>query len=395
MIDRLAIEERVREWGLREDVVEKDYVLGWVLWGIGSDPVLSGAWVFKGGTCLKKCFFETYRFSEDLDFTVLPGGPIRDAELQPLLASMLDRVSQESGIDFSQRAPMLKTERTGRYTEGRLYYQGPRRAPVAAIRLDLSSSEVMARPGVPREISHPYPDGLPQPGTVLCYDFVEVFAEKTRALGERCRPRDLYDVVNIYRRADLRGDAHDVRTVLHAKCASKGVAVPTLDAVLAKREELENEWHNMLAHQLPLLPSADAFLAELGEVFAWLAGGRAVAPPRTIPIGCDEDASWLPPATVTTWATRAPLETIRFAGTNRLCVELGYKGSLRVIEPYSLRRTRAGKILLHAERADTGEHRSYDISLIESAKVLNRTFVPKYPIELASGVLPTARRGGR
>ncbi len=59
MIGRAAIVERVAEWGLREDVVEKDYVLGWVLWSIGSDPVLSGAWAFKGGTCLKKCYVET------------------------------------------------------------------------------------------------------------------------------------------------------------------------------------------------------------------------------------------------------------------------------------------------------------------------------------------------
>lgn len=43
MIGRAAIVERVSEWGLREDVVEKDYVLGWVLWGIGTDPVLSNA----------------------------------------------------------------------------------------------------------------------------------------------------------------------------------------------------------------------------------------------------------------------------------------------------------------------------------------------------------------
>lgn len=28
------------------------------------------SWVFKGGTCLKKCYFETYHFSEDLDFTL-------------------------------------------------------------------------------------------------------------------------------------------------------------------------------------------------------------------------------------------------------------------------------------------------------------------------------------
>jgi hypothetical protein len=37
LISRLDIEERVREWNLREDIVEKDYVIGWFLWGIGSD----------------------------------------------------------------------------------------------------------------------------------------------------------------------------------------------------------------------------------------------------------------------------------------------------------------------------------------------------------------------
>jgi len=31
------------------------------------------SWAFKGGTCLKKCYFETYRFSEDLDFTLTEG----------------------------------------------------------------------------------------------------------------------------------------------------------------------------------------------------------------------------------------------------------------------------------------------------------------------------------
>ncbi len=34
MIDRQEILDLSREWGLRPDVVEKDYVLGWVLAGI-------------------------------------------------------------------------------------------------------------------------------------------------------------------------------------------------------------------------------------------------------------------------------------------------------------------------------------------------------------------------
>ena len=62
------------EWSLRADVIEKDWALGWVLAGIAAHPQLA-TWVFKGGTCLRKSYYETSRFSEDLDFTVISNGP--------------------------------------------------------------------------------------------------------------------------------------------------------------------------------------------------------------------------------------------------------------------------------------------------------------------------------
>ena len=79
----------------------------------------------KGGTCLKKCYIETYRFSEDLDFTVLPGGIIDPGDLLPVLKDVLDRVNQESGIDFSGREPLLRVRREPGSVEGRIYYHGP------------------------------------------------------------------------------------------------------------------------------------------------------------------------------------------------------------------------------------------------------------------------------
>ena len=33
MITRTELNERIWEWGIREDVLEKDYVIGWVLLG--------------------------------------------------------------------------------------------------------------------------------------------------------------------------------------------------------------------------------------------------------------------------------------------------------------------------------------------------------------------------
>ena len=76
MIRKQDILDRAAEWQLRVDVVEKDYVLAWLLAAVASHAETSTDWVFKGGTCLKKCYFETYRFSEDLDFSLTPRGPL-------------------------------------------------------------------------------------------------------------------------------------------------------------------------------------------------------------------------------------------------------------------------------------------------------------------------------
>lgn len=400
MITRADIVERVREWGLAEQVVEKDYALGWVLWGIGSDPVLGQQWVFKGGTCLKKCYIETYRFSEDLDFTVLPGGSVDLDRLVPLVQRMLVRVSERSGIDFSVAEPRFRVRPSGTSVEGRVYYRGPRQTTTpGSVKLDLSADEQVVRPPVLRSIAHPYPDPLPPPGSVRCYSFEEVFAEKLRAMGQRGRPRDLYDIINLFRRNDLRLHGTLVRDVLVEKCRIKSVDVPTADSVASAphRAELDAEWANMLGHQLPALPPLEQFVEELPDLFAWLHGEKEFPPLEAIALAANEDETWSPPPTAASWREGVPLEPVRFAATNHLCVALTYGGSMRVIEPYSLRRTRDGNLLLHALRADDREHRSYRVDRMEHVQVTTRPFRPAYAIEFSSiGPLaaPPARGGG-
>ena len=94
------------------------------MWGIGNDENLNKGWVFKGGTCLKRCFIETWRFSEDLAFTVLPDGIIEPDILCDVFESMLERIHDESGIDFSVKEPLFKLRGTGTI-EGRIYYREP------------------------------------------------------------------------------------------------------------------------------------------------------------------------------------------------------------------------------------------------------------------------------
>jgi len=399
VIARAELQARVREWGLTEEVVEKDYVLGWLLWGIGSHPALREHWVFKGGTCLKKCFVETYRFSEDLDFTVLEGGPLLPDALLPVLAEVLDTVEQKAGIELTRRPPIVRVRPDGRSAEGRIYYRGPRGAPgEARVKLDLTYDEIVVQPAMRREIAHAYDDVLPDDGSVLCYAFVEVFAEKLRALGQRTRPRDLYDVVNLYRRADLRGEQALVTQVLERKCAFKNVSVPNFESVgvTEKLDDLRGDWQAMLAHQLPTLPKVDEFLDALGDLFSWLAGREPVRL-EPAPAGREEvDDAWVAPATMTRWPGGVPLEQIRFAGANHLLVDLRYQGTTRLIEPYALRRSLAGNLLVYAIKAATDEVRAYRVDRIEGVRVTNQSFVPLYAIELSVALpVATGRRAPR
>ncbi len=207
-------------------------------------------------------------------------------------------------------------------------------------------------------------------------------------MGERCRPRDLYDIIHLFRRQDLRSVPELIYSVLIEKCESKGVPVPSFTTLESSpyRAELESEWENMLAHQLPALPPLDEFWAELPKLFQWL---EQTAAPEELPamaVTIGEDVSWRPPATAWDWSAEShvPLEPIRFAAANHLCVELGYKGKKRIIEPYSLRRTMEGRLLIHAIRTDTREHRAYRVDRIESVRVTSRPFTPVYAIEFSA-----------
>jgi len=222
------------EWSLDVGVIEKDYLLGWLLAGIANHDALSRTWVFKGGTCLRKCYYETFRFSEDLDFTIVEGGPEEPGELTRIFVEIAEWIREESGIELivDDSSFRRRINRRGRPTvEGRVAYRGPSgQSSLPKVKLDLTSDEVLAERPVIRPIGHPYSDSLPVQG-VLSYSITELFGEKLRALAERCRPRDLYDVVHMHRHPDLIGLSGSVRRALQRKCAHAGIEVPTLESI--------------------------------------------------------------------------------------------------------------------------------------------------------------------
>ncbi len=393
MIDRREILDIAAQVSLTPHVVEKDYVLGWVLGGIYAHPELAESWIFKGGTCLKKSFFETYRFSEDLDFTLRDETHIEDGFLKRVFSEVGEWIYEQTGIEVPadlQEFDIYNNPRGRLSCQGKISYRGPVSSTHALprIKLDLTADERIVLPPTTVEIFHPYSDQPEEGIEVLAYDYVEAFAEKFRALAERTRPRDLYDVVNLYRNADARPEHHQFVEVLREKCAFKGLELPRLAELEPNRATVEAGWVHMLEHQLPALLPFTSFWDSLPEIFHWLAG-EALAPALpTMPVGANdvlirERLVGLPSGS----RGQSFIEAIRFAAANRLLVEIDYrdkqgKRSTRPIEAYSLRRSQAGDILLMAVRADNGQPRSYLVNSILGVSPTQTSFSPRYPIEL-------------
>ncbi len=285
-------------------------------------------------------------------------------------------IYEETGIEMpadKQDFDIFVNPRGSLSCQGKLSYAGPvspRTGGWPRIKLDLTAAEHVVLPPVRVPIFHPYTDA-PQDGIeVLAYDYVEAFAEKFRALAERTRPRDLYDVVNLYRNTESRPDATAFRDVLQQKCEFKGIALPLLADLMTHRGNVEAGWKTMLDHQLPALLPVDSFWDELPAIFDWLHGFAVLAPLVPFPIvgTVVRERIFTTPGG---FSGQSFIETVRFAAANRLRIDLQYrdlKGTVttRTVEPYSFRRSSAGDVRLMATQEADGQAAA-SVSMASSA----------------------------
>ena len=394
MIRRIEIQEAARAWGLRPDIVEKDYVLGWLLIGLSTHRQIQTQWVFKGGTALKKCYVETYRFSEDLDFTLTSGASQNSDEIVSWLSSICASLSNETGIEFPPDQIEFRAHpnpRGGITLRGKVGYRGPLQPRTAPkLKLDLTTDELIVRPPILRTIYHPYSDRPSSPARLHCYPIEEILAEKTRAMSERGLPRDLYDIIRLFRHEGFRLEPVAVQGVLAQKCAHRGLPIPTMAILEASpnRGELESEWANMLGHQLPTLPPLESLWTELGDYFRWLEG-EPLAEPPPVEEAEASDPEWRQPEYISLpseWGVTTPVEAIRFAGANRLRIQLNYLAAqgqrgVREVEPYSFRRSRAGYLLFYGRNIERHRITAYRFDRIVDVKVTNHPFLPRWRVE--------------
>jgi predicted nucleotidyltransferase component of viral defense system len=82
--------------------------------------------VFKGGTCLRKFYFDGYRFSEDLDFTAVAF--IDPSHIQTWIEEIGRWVTARNGPNFAIepiRVEIVEDEYGKESFQVRVYYRGP------------------------------------------------------------------------------------------------------------------------------------------------------------------------------------------------------------------------------------------------------------------------------
>ncbi|MDQ7784755.1 MAG: nucleotidyl transferase AbiEii/AbiGii toxin family protein [Desulfomonilaceae bacterium] len=278
------LEVRLRESAKRHrillDVIEKDYAQSYVLAGLMSQPALRDSLVFKGGTALKRVFFGSYRFSEDLDFSAIQA-PDRE-ELDRIISQAAEETRRLLG-DYGRVSVEAKRLRESRpHPKGQDAFKIWVRFPwygerICSIKVEITRDEPVLLEPLIRPILHNYEEDL---GVwVRCYRLEEIVAEKMRSLLQsrdrlvegrwsRPRSRDYYDLRRLVTDFGTELDTRELTPLLRSKCDHRGVSFQQLADFFSDELTLEarTNWDRNLGPFVPDLPPFDEVLSSLREI---------------------------------------------------------------------------------------------------------------------------------
>ena len=175
---------------------EKDYLLA-IVSKIIYDSPLRDKLVFKGGMAIHHCYIDQLRFSEDLDFTSLD----KSITLEEVKAVLESQDFLKVKKDHVSRAT-IKIERLG--------YTGPLGFPnFLGVEMDFTRNVVLPA----KEMEYKNAWGVRT--MVKIMDIKEICAEKIRAMSDRARYRDFYDLFLVLR--DFKLDIKEIIGLIRQK----------------------------------------------------------------------------------------------------------------------------------------------------------------------------------
>jgi predicted nucleotidyltransferase component of viral defense system len=244
VLTRHQITRRADADGVDASVVERDYVLAHIVAQLHRANMNDGGrLVFKGGTALRLVHIGQYRYSADLDFTVLDGSA--DAAVESV-AEVLAAARDHAGFPH---LGLTSGNKPGISFIGPLESSKPREA-----KLDIATDEYVediAQMGV-----LPVWDDLPEPVPFSVYPVSEIGAEKLRCVIQRVQCRDLYDLFRLVDELEL--SVGEIRPLFERKCEAKSIDPATFgDRFEDRQGRYKNRWDTEMPEHLSDPPRFD------------------------------------------------------------------------------------------------------------------------------------------
>jgi len=257
LIDDVSLRRIATEEGVPLGTIEKDFAISCALLVI-SKSGLNDHLIFKGGTAIKKIYYPEARFSEDMDFTA------RSLDEDKTMSSLKELFS-EHAVDSITFEGAYEERFSQAERRLRLPFTGPLRYR-NSIRVDLSFRDDIILDVKERLALSTYGD------SISCYvcaiEFVEIMAEKLRALIDRGYPRDYYDVSSYI---DKIQNKVLLKELTERKCRLIGIKYEPSNIfdkdVLAR---VEATWETQLEHLLSHYTDFKTILPELKSKLAFL-----------------------------------------------------------------------------------------------------------------------------
>lgn len=252
MIKPGEIQKKANQKEVRDQQIEKDYILSWILWGIAKHTNLSEILVFKGGTVLKKVYFEDYRFSEDLDFTLL-NEKASNKQIFKWFDETFIQIREEANIP-------LEIIDNDEHEDGGINFYISYIGPLGGlgnnknVKIDISKNETLEFDPVIKDAIINYSDLKDY--KLLCYTLKELLVEKLRCVMQRMQPRDYYDIWYLLEIEEIRIDFYEKEFI--NKCESKGLDPTEFHEKLNnKLLQYKARWKKSMSNQIKNLPDFD------------------------------------------------------------------------------------------------------------------------------------------
>lgn len=264
--------------GIPWEVLERDYLLSWVLAGIGQVESLRETLVFKGGTALKKCYFGDYRFSEDLDFSGLEGVPTGEAmesAVREACGAASKLLDEYAPVEIACEHYTEKDPHPGSQEAFTIRARFPwQRQPQTRVMIETTVDERILKPAPTQKVIHEYGETLE--AEIRAYALEEIIAEKLRAILQhveklerrgwsRSRARDYYDLWRILGAYQDQMDLANFVPFLVEKCAVRNVTFTAPGDFFEDRmlTYVEKTWDQWLGPLVPALPPFQTVIGEL------------------------------------------------------------------------------------------------------------------------------------